>query len=183
MEERLTLTTKELKRLKVLAWIAGEQVTVMQAAELLGFSEHQGWRLLARYRAEGAAGLVHRNRGRPAPQRLPAAARAQLLTLAEGICRDYNDQHLTEVLREEHGFQVSRASVRRLRRAAGLGSPHKYRRRRGHQRRERRPRAGMLLQFDASIHEWYETQYTTRSCVDYKVGAAGGGVAEGEEGC
>ena len=183
MEERLTLTTKELKRLKVLAWIEGEQVTVMQAAELLGVSERQGWRLLARYRAEGAAGLVHRNRGRPAPQRLPEAARAQLLLLAEGICRDYNDQHLTEVLREEHGFQVSPASVRRVRRAVGLGSPHKYRRRRGHQRRERRPRAGMLLQFDASIHEWYETQYTTRSCVDYKVGAAGGGVAEGEEGC
>jgi len=183
MEERLTLTTKELKRLKVLAWIEGEQMTVMQAAELLGVSERQGWRLLARYRAEGAAGLVHRNRGRPAPQRLPAATRAQLLTLAEGICRDYNDQHLTEVLREEHGFQVSPASVRRVRRAVGLGSPHKYRRRRGHQCRERRPRAGMLLQFDASIHEWYETQYTTRSCVDYKVGAAGGGVAEGEEGC
>jgi len=36
MEERLTLTTKELKRLKILAWIEGEQMTVMQAAEVLG---------------------------------------------------------------------------------------------------------------------------------------------------
>ena len=118
MEERLTLTTQELKRLKVLAWIAGEQVTVMQAAELWGVSERQSWRLLARYRAEGAAGLVHRNRGRPAPQRLPEAAREQLLTLAAGVCRVYNDQHLTEALQEEHGWQVSRASVRRLRGAA-----------------------------------------------------------------
>jgi len=156
MNERLTLTTKELKRLKVLEWIEGEQMTVVQAAEMLGISERQCWRLLARYRAEGAAGLVHRNRGRPSPQRLPAAAREQVLTLAEGICRDYNDQHLTEVLQEEHGLQMSRASVRRLRRAAGLGSPHKYRRRRGHQRRERRPRAGMLLQLDASHHDWLE---------------------------
>ena len=48
MEERLTLTMKELKRLKVLAWIEGEQVTVMQAAELLGVSERHCWRLLAR---------------------------------------------------------------------------------------------------------------------------------------
>ena len=156
MDERLTMTTKELKRLKVLEWIEGEQVTVVQAAEMLGVSERQCWRLLARYRAEGAAGLVHRNRGRPSPQRLPEAAREQVLTLAEGICRDYNDQHLTEVLQEEHGLQMSRASVRRLRRAAGLGSPHKYRRRHGHQRRERRLRAGMLLQFDASNHAWLE---------------------------
>ena len=120
MNERLTLTTKELKRLKVLAWIEGEQMTVLQAAEMLGVSERQCWRLLARYRAAGAAGLVHRNRGRPSAQRLPAAAREQVLTLAEGICRDYNDQHLTEVLQEEHGLRMSRASVRRVRRAAGL---------------------------------------------------------------
>jgi transposase len=156
MNERLTMTTKELKRVQILEWIEGEHVTVREAAEMLGVSERQCWRLLARYRAEGAAGLVHRNRGRPSSQRLSAGARAQVLTLAEGVCRDYNDQHLTEVLQEEHGVQVSRASVRRLRRAAGLGSPHKYRRRRGHQRRERRPRAGMLLQLDASHHDWLE---------------------------
>ena len=52
MNERLTLTTKELKRLKVLAWIEGEQMTVLQAAEMLGVSERQGWRLLARFRQE-----------------------------------------------------------------------------------------------------------------------------------
>jgi transposase len=156
MEERLTLTTKELKRLQVLEWIEAEQMTVVEAAEMLGISERQCWRLLARYRAEGAAGLVHGNRGRPSPQRLAEPVRAQVLTLAEGVCRDYNDQHLSEVLQEEHGMQLSRASVRRLRREAGLGSPHKYRRRHGHQRRERRPRAGMLLQFDASSHDWLE---------------------------
>jgi transposase len=132
MEERLTLTTKELKRLQVLEWIEAEQMTVVEAAEMLGISERQCWRLLARYRAEGAAGLVHGNRGRPSPQRLAEPVRAQVLTLAEGVCRDYNDQHLSEVLQEEHGMQLSRASVRRLRREAGLGSPHKYRRRHGH---------------------------------------------------
>jgi transposase len=158
MEERLTLSTKELKRLRALELVEVARMTVVEAARLLGISERQCWRMLARYREQGAAGLVHGNRDRPSPRRLSAAAREEILTLAQGVCRDYNDQHLTEVLQDEHGLQVSRASVRRIRRAAGLASPHKYRRRRGHQRRERYPQAGMLLQLDASIHDWLEAR-------------------------
>ena len=156
MEERLTLTMKELKRLRALELVEAERMTVAEAARLLGISERQCWRILARYREKGAAGLVHGNRGRPSPRRLAPAAREEILTLARGICQDYNDQHLSEVLQEEHGLPVSRASVRRIRRAVGLASPHKYRRRRGHQRRQRYPQAGMLLQLDASIHDWLE---------------------------
>jgi transposase len=158
MEERLTLSNTELKRLKVLEMIQAEQVTVAQATELLGVSERHCWRLLARYRATGAAGLVHRNRGRPSSQRLPDAVRGEVLALAQGACRDYNDQHLTDVLQEEHGLQVSRASVRRIRRSAGLASPHKYRRRRSHLRRERYAQFGMLFQIDASHHAWLEAR-------------------------
>ena len=156
MEERLTLSSKELKRLKVLEMIQGEQVTVATAATLLGVSERHCWRLLARYRCAGAAGLVHGNRGRPSSQRLADGVRSAVLTLAEGVCRDYNDRHLTDVLQEEHGLQVSRASVRRIRRSAGLASPHQYRRRHSHLRRERYPQFGMLFQIDASHHAWLE---------------------------
>lgn len=49
MKERLTLSSTELKRLRVLEMIQTEQVTVIQAAELLGISERHCWRLLARY--------------------------------------------------------------------------------------------------------------------------------------
>jgi hypothetical protein len=62
------------------------------------------------------------------------------------------------VLQEEHGLQVSRASVRRIRRSAGLASPHKYRRRRSHLRRERYAQFGMLFQIDASHHAWLEAR-------------------------
>lgn len=156
MEERLTLTTKELKRLKMLELVEAERMTVVDAAQMLGISERQCWRILARYRQAGAAGLTHGNRGRPSPRRLDEAVRDEIVKLAEGMCRDYNDQHLTEVLQDEHGLKLSRASVRRVRRAVGLASPKKYRRRRGHQRRERYPQPGMLLQLDASIHGWLE---------------------------
>ena len=158
MEERLTLSSKELKRLKVLEMEVAEQLTVAKTTELLGVSERHGWRLLARYRKAGAAGLVHGNRGRPSSHRLPEAVHSKVLTLAQGVCHDYNDQHLTDVLHEEYDLQVSRASVRRIRRSVGLASPHKYRRRRSHLRRERYPQFGMLFQTDASHHAWLEAR-------------------------
>ena len=156
MEERLTLSSKELKRLKVLEMVLAEHLTGAKAAELLGVSERHCWRLVARYRAAGASGLVHGNRGRPSSHRLSDTVRQEVLALAEGACRDYNDQHLTDVLQEEYGLQVSRASVRRIRRSVGLASPHKYRRRRSHLRRARYPQFGMLFQIDASHHAWLE---------------------------
>lgn len=156
MEARLTLTAKEVKRATVLAQVEAEQMTVAEAAELLGISERQCWRILARYRQEGAAGLVHRSRGQPSARRLADAVRKRVVELAETRYQDYNDQHLTEVLQEEHKLLVSRTTVRRLRRNAGLASPRKYRRRKGHLRRERYPQAGRLLQCDASIHDWLE---------------------------
>lgn len=150
------MSTKELKRLKVVELIEAKHVTVAEGAVVLGISERQLWRIVRRYRQAGAGGLVHGNRNQPSPRRLSAAVRDEIVALAEGKYRDYNDQHLTEVLQEERGLAVSRASVRRVRRAAGLSSPKKYRRRQGRQRRERYGQPGMLLQMDASLHLWLE---------------------------
>ena len=87
---------------------------------------------------------------------MPKAVRAKLLALAKGEFRDFNDQHFTEILAEEHGIRLSRSSVRRIRRGPGLASPRKRRVARHHQRRERYPQAGMLLQLDGSKHDWLE---------------------------
>ena len=107
------MSTKELKRLKVVELIEAKHVTVAEGATVLGISERQLWRIVSRYRQAGAGGLVHGNRNQPSPRRLNAAVCAEIVALAEGKYRDYNDQHLTEVLQEERGLTVSRASVRR----------------------------------------------------------------------
>ena len=113
-------------------------------------------RLLAAYRRDGPAGLVHGNRGRPSPRRIPAEIREEVLSLTRTIYPDYNDHHLTEVLDEDHGIGLSRSSVRRIRREAGLPSPHKRRSPRHRSWRERSPQPGMLLQMDGSKHDWLE---------------------------
>lgn len=151
------LNAKEQRRLQVLNRVEKGQITAGEAGGLLGLSVRQIRRLLAAYRREGAAGLEHGNRGHVSPRRLPEAVAAEILRLARTEYRDYNDQHFTEELGEDpHKITVSRSTVRRLRRGAGLGSPRKRRAPQHRGSRERYPQAGMLLQIDGSPHDWLE---------------------------
>jgi transposase len=156
MSERVTLSMNEIKRLYVVQQMADGKLTGRQAAERLGLSLRQVRRLIAKYREQGAPGLVHGNRGRPAHNRVDEAVRVRIEELMAEEYKDYNDCHFTEELAEEHGLHVSRATVRRIRRAQGQKSPRKRRTPRHRRRRERKAQAGMLLQGDGSRHDWLE---------------------------
>lgn len=121
------VTLKEQKRLHVLNQIEAGETTVEKGAELLGMTERHLYRLKASYRVHGVQALAHGNRGRPSPRLLPAEIRIQVVELVRSTYCAFNDHHLTEMLKEHHGIQVSRSSVRRPRREAGGPSPRKRR--------------------------------------------------------
>ena len=58
------MNQKEQARLKVLNSLWAEQMTVDQAAALMGVSARHTRRILAAYRREGVAALAHGHRGR-----------------------------------------------------------------------------------------------------------------------
>ena len=58
------MSSKEQSRLQILNGVMERHFSMWEAARLMGVSERHGWRLLAGYRKEGAAGLAHKNRGR-----------------------------------------------------------------------------------------------------------------------
>lgn len=146
----------EIKRMHILQKIVEQHMTASQASELLGLSLRQVRRLIAKYRQQGASGVVHGNRGRAPSNRIKQDVQSKILELAENEYRDYNDCHFTDELAEKHGIQLSRSSVRRIRRQAKLKSPRKRRPPRYRSRRKRREQAGMLLQTDGSRHNWLE---------------------------
>ena len=156
MNKKVTFSMDEIKRLDVMHKIESKQLTGKQSAKQLGLSLRQVRRLIASFWEQGALGLVHDNRGRAANNRIPEEPRAQVLELAEKEYLDYNDSHLTEELEEKHGLEISRSTVRRIRRQAGLSSPRKRRPPRHRRRRERREKARMLLQTAGSRHDWLE---------------------------
>jgi len=156
MKETLTLNSEEQRRLLILNQVERGVVSVTEAAELMGVSVRQVHRLRAAYRDEGAAALVHGNRGRIPAHTLDPAVRQRVLTLAQTTYADCNHQHLSELLGEREGIQISRASLRRILLAAGVASPRTRRAPKHRSRRERYPQAGMLLQLDASRHDWLQ---------------------------
>jgi hypothetical protein len=103
------------------------------------------------------AAMAHGNRGRVPANRISEPVRQEILRLAKESYPDYNDCHFTEELAEQpEPIVISRSTVRRIRRAAGQGSPRKRRAPEYRSRRERYPQAGMMLQTDGSRHDWLE---------------------------
>ena len=156
MEETISLNKKEQKRLLVLNQVIAGHVTAEGAAELLDLSERQVWRILAAYRKEGAAALVHGNRGRRPVNALEAGLRERVLELATTKYAGFNHQQLTEKLNDVEKIAVRRVSVRRILLEGGITTPRKHRPPKHRSRRERYPKEGMLIQVDGSRHDWLE---------------------------
>jgi transposase len=150
------MSRKEVPRAGLLKAALAGKITNAEGAGALHLSVRQFIRVKQRFQADGAPGLCHQLRGRPSPRRLPAAVRAQVATLLQTTYCDVNDCHATEKLREVEGVLVSRAAVRRIRRALDLPAKHRRRPRQHRIRRIPEPRMGALVQLDGSPHAWLE---------------------------
>ena len=152
----MLLTMKDQQRIEVMQALMGGRLSAAQAAQVLGRSERQVWRLLGYAREDGLAGLLHGNRGREPANKSDERLWQRVLKLVGEKYRGVNDRHLQELLAREHGLTVCRESLRKRLRAAGLEPKRSRRQRKYRCRRERRAAAGMLLQIDASPHDWLE---------------------------
>ena len=144
----VTLKQRELARLHVLNNVLEYQIPIGQAAEVLGVSERHARRLLNAYRKEGAAGLAHGNRGRQPHNAVLDSEAAAVVQLASTVYAGTNHTHLTALLREREGIDLSRPTVRRILVKASLGSPRSRRSQQHRVRRQRMPQEGMLVQVD-----------------------------------
>jgi transposase len=156
MRGTILLSQREHQRMLVLSRVLDGILSGREAARLVGLSPRHLRRLRRRLERHGPAALAHGNRGRASPRRLPAALRTHIIALARGPYASINDHQLTELLAEREGVHVSRKTVQRLLRAAGIGSPRTRRPPRHRRRRPRMPQAGMLVQMDGSHHSWLE---------------------------
>ncbi len=151
----IRMSTKEADRLGIVKQIEAKQLSRVEAAWLLGLTERHVRRVLTAYRHQGAAGLVHGLRGRPAGNRLTKPRRDRVRELLAGTYADFNHTHAAEQLARREGITVGRETIRQLRIAAGLHRP-KTRQPTHRQWRERRAHPGELVQFDGSHHDWLE---------------------------
>jgi transposase len=152
----IILTMQDEKRLDVIQRVYRGELTVVQAALVMGVSERQGYRIKARVGKAGAKGVVHGNRGRRCKRKIKEKMVRRVVELARGKYQGFNDHHLTEKLKEQEQIELSREKVRRILRAEGIASPRKRRGIKHRSRRERRASEGMMLQVDGSPHDWLQ---------------------------
>lgn len=154
--ETITVDARAQRRLDVLQHLDAGRLTAEQAARMLELSVRQVRRLLASYRSDGVAGLVHGNRGRSPAHRLPDELRERLATLARTTYAEVNRAHLADLLAEREDIVVPERTLRRILDEAGVPKARGRRRARHRSRRERMAREGLLLQVDGSRHDWLE---------------------------
>lgn len=184
MKEGVTLTQQEQKRLIVLNGVERGQLNAEEAAAVLELSIRQIRRLRAAYREEGAAALMHGNRGRRPVNALDERIREQVSELGRERYADCNHAHLTDLLTQREGLPLSRSTIRRLLMEGGIASPRTRRAPRHHKRRDRYAQHGMLLQIDGSRHDWLEGRgpcLTLIAAIDDANGGVDGAVFRDQE--
>ncbi len=155
-EETIELTKRALHRLKVIEAVTDRRLTQAEAGRQLRLTTRQVKRLVAAYRADGAAGLVSRRRGQPSNRRLKEPLREAIRALLVERYPDFGPTLAREKLHERHQIKVCVETVRQLQVELGLWRPKRRQAARAFHLRERRGRFGELIQIDGSPHAWFE---------------------------
>jgi len=134
--------------------VEGGKITLGEAGKKIGVSYRQAKRIRRALRVKGIKGILHGNTGRTPWNRTADWIRQRVLEFSKELYRDFNDRHFTEKLSEDQKIELSRETVRKLRRRAGI-EPKRRRRAPGHRkRRERKAQEGAMVLWDGSPHHW-----------------------------
>ncbi len=150
------MSEREWKRLDGVTRVEEGLLSNAEAAALLEVSARQLRRVRARVKEMGAGGVLHGNRGRAPAHRVAEEIGARVVALHLTKYAGFNDQHFSEKLAAVEGLVLSRATVRRILRAEGIGAKRQRRAPAHRRRRERRAQAGMMILWDGSQHPWLE---------------------------
>lgn len=164
---------KEKSRIEVIQRFMNGSLTVTETSLVLERSIRQIYRLQSRFRRFGIEGLIHENKGRPSPFRVNDRMRWKVRALAQSKYKDVNDTHMCELLRREEGIKVGREWLRRELRASGICPKRRRRGPKYRSKREMKDAFGIMLQIDASDHDWLEGRGSAITLVGAKDDATG----------
>lgn len=155
MEGYLTMSNREIDRLKVIQNAIDNRLTQSEAAQILSITDRQVRRLCTKVRKDGNRGIIHGLKGRPSNHQAEAGLLDKAMGHVKLHYRDFGPTLANEKLWENHGIRISTNTLRKAMLGEGLyvAKPYKPKHRKW---RERRPCLGMLVQLDGSEHAWFE---------------------------
>ena len=154
----ITLNEKQRRRCEIVTRLIARKISHREASELLGVGSRQVRRIRRRYEADGLETVVHGNQGRLSPRRTerPIIDRLRELAGSAGRYHDFNVSHLADLLARDEGIKIPRSTLSRLLLTHQIRQPRRTRMTVKRMQRERKSAEGMMLQTDASPHDWLE---------------------------
>ncbi len=165
MEDKIIMSAKEVNRIRVLQKIMDRQVSQVDGARIMGISDRQVRRMIKKIRGNGIASIVHQSRGKPSPKKMDKELREKTLCLYEEKYPDFGPTFAHEKLRDHHGIQISRETLRQWLILDNLWQVRKRKKRDLHLWRERKAYEGEMIQIDGSHHRWLEDRLDQEICL------------------
>ena len=100
----MLLTIKEVNKLRVLQGYMDGKIEIEEATRILKRTFRSVYRMVVKVREKGPEGVLHGNRNKVSPRRVPNSIRKKVIELALGKYRDINDTHLCEILSKAEGI-------------------------------------------------------------------------------
>lgn len=151
------MTKKEIDRVEILIRVGQKKLKQAHAAIELGLSLRQVRRLYKRYKANGITALASLRRGKPSNNKLAKITQVRVTEIVTNpLYTGFGPTLMAEKLEELHNIKISHETVRQLMIQNEVWSTTKEKRPVIHQQRQRRARAGELVQIDGSPHAWFE---------------------------
>jgi hypothetical protein len=150
------MSNREIKRYDVIKKLIGCEINGSEAAELLQLSVRHTKRLKAKVKKQGAAGLVHGNRGQAGNHKLPDKEKQKIITLIRRHYPDFKPGFAAEKLRERHNIVRDPKTIRQIMIGEGLWKAKVKKKNIHRSWRQRKANFGEMVQFDGSYEHWLE---------------------------
>jgi hypothetical protein len=151
------MTQKDRDRLVALQKARKGLITQKEGAEEMGRTERHVRRLLKKLRGKGDAVIVHGLRGRRSNRKIDEKVKqAAIKILSDKVYAGFGPTLAAEYLAGRHDIGAGRETVRGWMVEGKLWRPKRQRIEKIHEWRQRRSRAGEMVQWDTSEHAWLE---------------------------
>jgi len=153
--EEIKIRLEEIKKINIIEQLRKEQITIEECCEILKLSKRQIYRIKKKYEKGGTISIIHGLKGKRSNNSYSPEKRKEIISIYRTEYNDYGPTLFSEKLLKNHNMDVSHETLRLWLRENSITTS--MRKKRPHRKkRERRTSFGELLQFDGSIHDWFE---------------------------
>lgn len=150
----IMLTEKEQKTYDLAMEVIHKKLSIVEFSILINKSYSQSKRIIKKVRDKKMFGVKHGNFGKRPWNKTPQETLDDVEELLRGDYKTFNLTHFREMIKTHEGMDVGKNVIHALAQKKGLVKRPKRRIKKVHKLRPRMPKAGMLIQFDGSQHQW-----------------------------